>query len=105
MYDAEITYHKGSDREITYDSSFESLEEAVCFIEHHAAGHMSVNAWINNKSVKVKNGLVMDSQGNRLSNNEAWHNIFAPECDRIPEEWKIMAGDTIERIFTKRIRP
>lgn len=76
-YAAEITFHRSSPNEFTYEDKFATLADAVAFIEHHTSGMGSVTAYINNKPVQLKNCKVVDSDGEPFCTNQAWHDVFA----------------------------
>lgn len=76
-YAAEVTFKIGSENESSYEESFDTLQDAVDFIESKASGHMMVTAYINNRRVKVRYGKVIGSDGEPFCTGQVWHDLFA----------------------------
>lgn len=77
MYNIEITFHQGSEREFSIEETYLELEMAVCMISHHSKGN-TPRAWINNREVRVKNGAVLGADGDPFCTNQVWHDLYAP---------------------------
>jgi len=78
-YEVEITnYHNGDD--ITDCETFDTLQAAVDWINFEIGGRwFSRRVWINDKEVKIKEGVVVGNDGIKFCTNQTWHDLFAPE--------------------------
>jgi hypothetical protein len=74
MFEAEIVFHQGTEREFTYEDLFATLNETVKYIESQTKGMDICRAWINNCEVRLLNGHVCDAEGERIvdSGKKLW---------------------------------
>lgn len=85
MYEAEVTFNIYSEKEFTWEESFDDLQKAVDWIKHVCLGQSGIT-YINGTQVYPRAGVLFDSKGNEVCSNPAYHEIFAPYGVKIPPE-------------------
>lgn len=84
MYNTEIIFHLGSEREFTYHHDAATIQDAVRWLDHESQGMSMVVAYINNVRVTRRDGKGWCAEdGEPVCTNEKWHDVFAPQHLRI----------------------
>ncbi len=78
-YKAEITFHIGTERELTYEREFSRLEDTVSWLNHKLEGMSMATVYINNKRIAAYNGQLLGDDGEPFCINQVWHDLFAKE--------------------------
>lgn len=103
MFTAEWTIHQGTDRETTYEDTFDTREEAVAWIERWSAGHMVSRAWINNKEVTVRGGKVIEVPQKYETGSNDYQQGFVDCVEFLAERLPVAAIEQMMKAVTKEV--